>query len=301
MLRTHRARRRVRLALAAAATVTAALLPVTSATAAPAGAPVSAPAAQADELPASERPALYARDQYGVLWQYEGTGHSAKPFKLPVKIGGGWSYRLVTSLAGTTADGKGDLAAVDRDGTLYFYQGTGDPSAPFAPRVEIGGGWDRYVSIAGASDTNHDGKNDLVARDRDGVLWFYAGTGDPTAPFAPAVRVGGGWNAYDTVTTYSDGVLARDRDGVVWAYKASGSSYPSEPFFPRVRVGYGLSGYSTFVGVTDMTSDKLADVVARDANGKLWLHYGERSQGMVVPMEGALPIGGGWNIYTLLF
>ncbi len=35
-----------------------------------------------------------------------------------------------------------------------------------------------------------------MARDREGVLWFYAGTGDPSAPFAPPVRVGGGWNTY---------------------------------------------------------------------------------------------------------
>lgn len=300
MLRTNRARRRTRLALAAAATAVATFLPVAAATAAPAGAPVAAPAARA-ELPASERPALYARDQSGVLWQYEGTGYSARPFKTPVEVGPGWAYRQVTSLAGTTADGKGDLAAVDRDGTLYFYQGTGNPSFPFARRIKVGGGWDRYVSIAGATDANNDGKNDLVARDREGVLWFYAGTGVPSAPFAPPVRVGGGWNAYDIVTTYSEGVLARDHDGVLWAYKTTGSSRPDEPFYRRVQVGSGWGRYTDVVGVRDIDGDKLADVVARDADGKLWLHYGVRSQGIVFPMDGALPIGGGWNAYTMLF
>ncbi|MEU2790424.1 VCBS repeat-containing protein [Streptomyces sp. NPDC007100] len=308
MFRTDRVRRRFRLARAAAAaavTVAAAVLPTASATAATPGPPASAPAAhaaQAEERPAAERPALYARDHSGVLWRYEGTGYSARPFKPPVKIGGGWDeYVEITSLNGTAADGTGDAVAVNTEGMLFFYKGSGNPSQPFAPRIQIGLGWDRYVSIAGAADANHDGKADLVARDRNGVLWFYAGTGVPEEPFEPPVRVGGGWHAYQMVVTYGDGVLARDLDDVLWVYKTSGSVYPSEPFYPRVRVGTGLAGYADFAGVRDIDGDGFADVVARDFNGKLWLHGGERSQGMIIPSEGGSLIGGGWNIYNKLF
>ncbi|MEN2416793.1 hypothetical protein AABB02_01635 [Streptomyces rimosus] len=306
MFRTKRAPRRSRPAAVAAVAVAAVLLPAASATATTPGAPVSAPAAhpaQAQERPASERPTLYARDHDGELWQYEGTGYASTPFKPRRQIGGGWDvYADITSLNGTTADGKGDVVAFDKAGMMFFYKGSGDPSQPFEPRIQIGGGWNRYSSIAGASDTNHDGKNDLVARDGYGVLWFYAGTGNPSEPFRPPVKVGGGWNAYENVVTYSDGVLARDFDGVLWAYKATGSPSSEEPFYPRVRVSDGWSSYYDIAGVRDVDGDNLADMVARGSGGgQLWLHQGERSQGMVIPEERRNLVGGGWHIYSKLF
>ncbi|SEL36216.1 hypothetical protein SAMN05414137_1081, partial [Streptacidiphilus jiangxiensis] len=36
-------------------------------------------------------------------------------------------------------------------------------------------------------------------RDASGVLWLYQGTGNPAAPFKSRVRVGGGWNTYNTL------------------------------------------------------------------------------------------------------
>ncbi|MFG3084414.1 hypothetical protein ACGFY1_26800, partial [Streptomyces parvulus] len=63
----------------------------------------------------------------------------------------------------------------------------------------IGGGWSAYDVLNGPSDLNRDGVPDLVARDKDGVLWFYQGTGSATAPFKARARVGGGWNTYNMI------------------------------------------------------------------------------------------------------
>ncbi|MEU7191513.1 tachylectin-related carbohydrate-binding protein [Streptomyces sp. NPDC045470] len=292
MLRMQRIRRRFRPALIAAAVAASLALPL--AAAGPA-------AASAQPRPASERTAMYARDHDGVLWQYEGTGWTVPPFRPRARIGGGWDeYVQITSLGGTSADGTGDVAAVDRSGKLYFYEGSGDPSAPFKSRQAIGYGWDRYISITGAGDANNDGKNDLVARDTDGGLYFYAGTGKPSAPFAPPVRVGGGWQVYDHLTTFGNGLLARDTDGVLWKYQATGSSDPSRPFESRARVGGGWNIYADFVGIRDLDGDQLPDLTARDLDGNLSVYEGMRYQGGIVPNK-AIPVDGGWNIYDLLF
>ncbi|WP_414931550.1 hypothetical protein [Streptomyces chrestomyceticus] len=299
MLRMQRTRRRIRPALAAATVAASLALPLAAA-----GAAAAAPAtdtAPAQSRPASERTAMYARDHDGVLWQYEGTGWTVPPFQPRTRIGGGWDqYVKVTSLGGTSAGGTGDVAAVDKSGKLYFYEGSGNPSAPFKASQAIGYGWDRYTSITGAGDANNDGKNDLVARDAGGGLYFYAGTGKPSAPFAPPVRVGGGWQVYDRLTTFGDGLLARDTDGVLWKYQATGSSDPSRPFESRVRVGGGWNVYADFVGIRDLDGDQLPDLAARHLDGNLSVYQGMRYQGEVVPNK-AIPVGGGWSIYDLLF
>jgi hypothetical protein len=44
-----------------------------------------------------------------------------------------------------------------------------------------------------------DGHADLVARDSHGVLWLYKGTGKASAPYAPRVEIGSGWNTYKLI------------------------------------------------------------------------------------------------------
>ncbi len=50
--------------------------------------------------------------------------------------------------------------------------------------------------LRGPSDLNRDGRPDLVARDKDGVLWFYQGTGSASAPFKGRTKIGNGWKIY---------------------------------------------------------------------------------------------------------
>ncbi|GGP86913.1 FG-GAP-like repeat-containing protein [Streptomyces melanogenes] len=143
---------------------------------------------------------LVARDASGVLWLYRGTGDGAGLFASRTKIGGGWNtYTALTAPGDLTGDGRADLLGRDASGVLWLYKGTGNAAAPYASRTKIGGGWNAYTALTGAGDLTSDGRSDLVARDSAGVLWLYKGTGNAAAPYAPRTRIGGGWNAYNTL------------------------------------------------------------------------------------------------------
>ncbi|WP_405854239.1 hypothetical protein OG361_16365 [Streptomyces sp. NBC_00090] len=250
--------------------------------------------------PPSVRGAVHARDKYGVLWRYEGTGDVNRPFAARKRVGGGWNaYTAVTPVRTAKADGWGDLVARDKSGVLWYYSGTGKPSAPFAPRQRVGGGWNVYTALVGVGDGG------LVARDRDGVLWRYES--GYHAPFEPRQRVGGGWNTYTALTMSGryDGVLGRDKDGVLWKYDRLGI-IPGPPFAPRHRVGGGWNIYSAIAGAAELGRDRYPDLVARDRAGKLWLYQGVPKpltswDYSPVPGPTRTLVGGGWNTYNLIF
>ncbi|MEU2118029.1 tachylectin-related carbohydrate-binding protein [Streptomyces sp. NPDC016459] len=187
---------------------------------------------------------------------------------------------------------RGTVHARDAYGVLWRYEGTGDVTRPFAARKRVGGGWNAYTAVTPVRSARADGQGSLVARDRAGVLWYYAGTDDPSAPFAPRKRVGGGWNVYTALVGVGDGgLVARDKEGVLWRYEPG---YGGVPFTPRQRVGGGWNTY------TALTMNGAGDgVLGRDKDGALWKY--ERT-GIIPgpPFEARQRVGGGWNIYTAI-
>ncbi|MFI8322715.1 FG-GAP repeat domain-containing protein [Streptomyces sp. NPDC085529] len=146
-------------------------------------------------------PDLVARDGAGVLWWYAGKGDGT--FATRIRVGGGWNtYDTLTGGSDVTGDGRNDLLAADRTGILWLYPGTGNAAAPFAARKRVGGGWGVYNLLSATGDLGGATAGDLVARDRDGVLWLYLAKGDGT--FAPRTRIGGGWNTYDEIIGVGD-------------------------------------------------------------------------------------------------
>ncbi|MCM1950139.1 VCBS repeat-containing protein [Streptomyces sp. G2] len=265
------------------------------------------------------RHGLAARDTTGKLWTYEGTRDADRPFYSRHETGPGWqTYTALTSLSPYTQDlyslvdvkpsaatrGRGDIAARDASGTLWYYdRHTND--TPYAPRVKVGGGWNVYDRIDGAGDLDRDGYMDLLARDKAGVLWLYKGTGSLTgARFKARVRIGGGWGAYDRLAGGADltgdgraDLLARDRAGVLWLYKGTGDA--TRPYTGRTQIGGGWQGYDQLVVTGDLTDDGKTDAVARDRSGVLWLYKGTgKTTGT---FTGRTRIGGGWNTYNHLF
>ncbi|MEU2504160.1 tachylectin-related carbohydrate-binding protein [Streptomyces sp. NPDC007863] len=251
--------------------------------------------------PAAQRGTLHARDRSGVLWRYEGTSLTTRPFERRKKVGGGWQvYTVITPLWKPNAAGGGDMVARDRSGVLWYYGGTGNPDAPFKTRVRIGGGWNQYTAITG------DSVGGLVARDASGVLWHYETKYGGAGQFYGRVKVGGGWNAYNRMTTLTgpDGALARDAAGALWKYDVPQIA-PGPPFTRKQLVGTGWNRYTAFAGTGELGRDKNADLVARDASGNLWLHQGERLSEpqwnpSLYPSADRSLIGGGWNTYDLL-
>ncbi|MFI6950692.1 FG-GAP repeat domain-containing protein [Streptomyces sp. NPDC050422] len=222
---------------------------------------------------------LLARGKDGLLRSHYGTGSASQPFRDSDEIvGHGWNiYNQLTKLAPVTVQaGGGGLVGRDTSGVLWHYRTTGDWNT-LAGRTKVGGGWNAYNKLAGVTDVTADGRADLLARDKSGVLWLYKGTGNNTAPFAARTKVGGGWGVYNELTGAGDvtgdgraDVLARDTSGVLWLYKGTGKA--ATPFAARTRVGGGWSAYRSITSPGDLTDDGRADLVVQDKSGVLWLY-----------------------------
>ncbi|MFE5791920.1 FG-GAP repeat domain-containing protein [Streptomyces sp. NPDC056503] len=149
---------------------------------------------------------LIARDKAGVLWAYQGNGRGG--FDARTQVGGGWQvYDKLAGGSDLTGDGRPDLLATDRTGVLWLYTGTGNARSPFSARKKIGSGWGVYDQLTATGDIAGAASGDLLARDRDGVLWMYLGKGDGT--FTARTRVGGGFGRYSELVGAGDS----DRDG----------------------------------------------------------------------------------------
>ncbi|MFD3946536.1 N-acetylmuramoyl-L-alanine amidase [Streptomyces sp. NPDC058579] len=248
---------------------------------------------------------LLARDASGVLWQYQGTGSASAPFLTRYRVGAGWNmFNAVTPMTALRADGTGDMVARDAAGILWYYKGTGNPSAPFKARLKTGAGWGAYDKIVGTRDLNGDTIPDLIAREKSGVLWFYKGTGNPAVPFAARTKVGAGWQAFNQLVSTGDlnadgkaDLIARDAAGVLWFYKGTGSA--TTPFAPRTKVGAGWQAYNQLVGPSDLNGDGKVDLIARDTTGALWYYKGTGSA--TAPYATRTKVGSGWQIYNLIF
>ncbi|MFH9953398.1 FG-GAP repeat domain-containing protein [Streptomyces roseolus] len=174
---------------------------------------------------------LVALDGSGVLWHYLGKGDGT--FTARKQVGGGWgAYNKITGGSDLNGDGRSDLLATDASGVLWFYKGTGDSTRPFATRVKVGGGWGAYNQLTAVGNIAGAAAGDLVARDKDGVLWLYLGKGDGT--FAARKQIGGGWGAFSQLVGAGDADADGRPDliaygaGGTYVYRATGST--TRPF-----------------------------------------------------------------------
>ncbi|NWF28091.1 VCBS repeat-containing protein [Streptomyces sp. PKU-EA00015] len=140
---------------------------------------------------------LLARDSAGVLYLYRGNGNGSA-FAARQKIGTGWGQFTVLAGAGDIdGDGRADLVARAKDGSLYLYAGTGTATVPFKAKKLIGTGWNQFNKFVAPGDLTGDGRADLLVRASDGVLYRY--DADGKGGFKPKARVGSGWNTYRTL------------------------------------------------------------------------------------------------------
>ncbi|MFJ8083593.1 FG-GAP repeat domain-containing protein [Streptomyces sp. NPDC096205] len=131
----------------------------------------------------------------GTVYLNAGTG-SGTSVAARAQVATGWqTYNALVAGGDFTGDGRPDLLARDTAGTLWRLTGTGSASAPFAPRVSLGTGWQQYKNLFSPGDADGDGKADLMTTTSTGALYFYAGTGAGTFKGRVA-KAASGWGVW---------------------------------------------------------------------------------------------------------
>ena len=225
------------------------------------------------------------------------------------------------TLAVSSAAGSVYSPAFSPDGRLYWLEQTDtnyriDESAVDGTgRVNrdshLGNGLDTPATLdvrrpvsAGTGDLTGDGKADVVARDGNGYLWVYPGTGRATAPFFGTRRyAGSGWGSFTAVLAPGDltgdgkaDVLARDTSGVLWVYPGNGNITSGSSWGARISAGSGWNGITAFITPGDWDGDGRADLLGRDSYGRLFLYTGNGRGGIATRKQ----VGSGWNAFRTL-
>ncbi|WP_228992057.1 FG-GAP-like repeat-containing protein [Streptomyces sp. DH8] len=183
-----------------------------------------------------------------------------------------WITSHATPVPGDmNGDNKPDLVAVDDDGKLWLYPGTG--TGALGTRIQIGtGGWGG-ASVAHRGDWTGDGMEDIVAVVA-GQLMVYANRGDGT--LAAPVKIG-------TLPTTAQIVVPGDvnKDGhpdVVAAYDNklylyNGTSGAKPAVAAPLTIGTGGWGVMDLAAPGDANKDGRVDLLARDTRDGILYHY----------------------------
>ncbi|MGK5627190.1 FG-GAP repeat domain-containing protein [Streptomyces sp. URMC 123] len=289
----------------ATALVAAAVLGGTAGTAVAAPAPVPAPLGAEAAAPSAvpfaasagtgEAPVfpLMGVETNGDLYSYGMDGQGGLTEREYVWFG--WEYFKNAAWVDNDRDGESDgLYSWDNSGMLHFSSDGGDK--------QIGGGWNIYTKVLSPGDLGGAKEYDIMAVDTAGVMWTYLAY--PDGSVTPRVRIGSGWDAYTHLSGKGDltgdgraDIVAKDGKGDLYLYKGTGDY--KAPFEPRVKVGYGYNIYNALLSTGDVDLDGRTDMLAREANGDLYLYKGTGNASD--PFESRKKIGFGYNIYRWMF
>ena len=175
-----------------------------------------------------------------------------------------------------TGNGWSDALARSSTGVLSAFPGNGgfvDNSA----RRTIGSGWKAMNAVVRAGDLNRDGKEDIVARQSNGDLWFHPGTGTGVGT---RKKLATGWRHLREITAVGD--LTGDGYPDLLALSPGNNLY-LYPGLSGVRlgaaklVGSGWGNKSELTGAGDFNRDGVPDLAARlNDDGGLYLWTGRR-------------------------
>jgi FG-GAP-like repeat len=137
---------------------------------------------------------LMAVNVAGDLYLHRGNGRSGIA-GAGQKIGQGWGgFLTVFSPGDFTGDGKSDVMAVSKGGSLYLFRGNGLGRFAAAGQ-KIGSGWGGFLSVFSPGDFSGDRRSDVMAVTPAGDLLLFRGNG--RGGWASGARkIGNGWDAF---------------------------------------------------------------------------------------------------------
>ncbi|KAB1886923.1 VCBS repeat-containing protein [Microbacterium maritypicum] len=249
---------------------------------------------------------LAGRAADGDLYLYPGDG--AGGITTAGRIGNGWNslnglagagdavskVRPVPAGAGDVdRDGAADVLALSGQGSLNLYRGNG--SGGWRGSQQLGGGWSADDRIITMGDFNGDGHRDLGRITASGQFLLYPGQ---AGGYGEPVTIGTGWNGLSLLVGGIDfdgdripDVIGRNGAGNLVYYRGNGSGgWAAGP----VEIGIGWGGFTLATNAGDFDGDGRQDLIARSADGNLWLYptNGRGSWG------GPRQIGYGWGGFT---
>ena len=204
-----------------------------------------------------------------------------------------------------TGDGAGDVVAVDSNGSLRVYRGSGTGLFTDAgPQIDGPGtdAWGQYTDVLNAGDFTGDGKPDLLARSADGWLRVFRGNG-AGGLVDQSTAIGMYWNNLSLLVAGQDftgdgktDVIGRRSDGTLWLYPGDGAGG-----FINNGAQMGGPGWNFFTALFspgDFSGDGKADVLARGSDGSMRIYRGDGAGGLGA---GVVMSAVGWNGFTDIF
>jgi secreted trypsin-like serine protease len=241
---------------------------------------------------------LLARTPSGGLFEQDskGTSLAQRAFQ-----SSGWQSISWGMQADLDRDYFQDLIIRDKsDGKLY--RSYFDHASQEFTWMQISTVWGGYKSYAVPGDMTGDSRPDLVAVDSDGSVYLYPGKGN--GQFYGRVKVVD--KAWKGVKIFGHGdlsgdgkadLLVRSTDGTLWLYR--GTQQEHTPWSARIKARTGWN-FTSYVANGDVTGDGIADVIARDSGGTLWLYPGTNKASSSL-FGSRIKLGTGYNQYNLMF
>ncbi|MGW1669613.1 trypsin-like serine protease [Streptomyces sp. NPDC002324] len=241
---------------------------------------------------------LLARTPSGNLFQQnsKGTSLTARVYQ-----SNGWQNASWGMQADLDRDFYQDLIIRDKnDGKLY--RSYMNHSTWAWTWMQISSVWGGYASYAIPGDMTGDALPDLLALDADGSVYLYPGKGN--GQFTAKIRVvNKAWKGAKLLgrgDLSGDGkpdLLVRFPDATLSLYKGTGKA--STPWSPRIKARTGWK-FTSYVTNGDVNGDAVADVIARDSDGTLWLYPGTNKASTSL-FATRVKLGTGYNQYNALF